>query len=245
MWWNMRYFSPRATNSQVIQLLPRCSTPDSRAVKLHRLNTTQRAKPSASRSADRSCDDTDARLRRPATRAQCRSSSSAPISGVAYSSPMYTGCGVSSSHRAATPARSRADHLASYSSTRALSLAAHPVNASLETDTDRGLFSGQGLHSRGQPIQRGCVSTHDSLPLRRGETVDRVGRRVVTPVRIVGREHQVVAQVHHFQILAEWFDVGVFQRLGGEPDVFADILRGRATDVRQVGAAGFPDPVHP
>src|SRR5271155_1931507 len=232
MWWNMRYFSPRATNSQVIQLLPRCSTPDSRAVKLHRLNTTQRAKPSASRSADRSCDDTDARLRRPATRAQCRSSSSAPISGIAYSSPMYTGCGVSSSQRAATPTRSRADHFASYSSTRALSLAAGSVTASLETDTDRGLFPGQGFHGRRQSIQRGRVAAHDSLPLRRGETVDRVGRRVVTPVRIIRREHQVVAQVHHFQIFTELPDVSVFQRLGGEPDVFADILRRPATDVR-------------
>src|ERR1700751_427056 len=228
----MRCFSPPATSNQVIQLLPLCSTSDSRPVKLHRLNTTHRAKPSANRSADRSCDDTDARLSRPATRAQCRASSSAPISGIAYSSPMYTGWGVSSSQRAATPAKSRADHFASYSSTRALNLATGSITASLETNADRGLFPGQGFHGRRQSIQRGRVATHDSLPLRRGETVDRIGRRVVTPVRIVRREHQVIAQVHHFQIITELPDVGVFQRLGGEPDVFADILRRPATDVR-------------
>src|ERR1700739_2790354 len=214
----MRYCSPRATSIQVIQLLPLCSMSASRPVKLHRLNTTHGAKPWANRSADRSCDDTDARLRRPATRAQCRSSSSVPISGIAYSSPIYTGCGASSSQRSATPAKSRADHFASYSSTRAPRLAADPVTASLETDADRGLLPGQGLDGRRQPIQGGCGSAHDALPLRRGETVDRIGRRVVTPVRIVRREHQVVAEVHHFQILPEWFDVGVFQRLRGEPD---------------------------
>src|SRR5271165_782387 len=228
----MRYCSPRATSIQVIQLLPLCSTSDSCPVKLHRLNTTQRAKPSANRSADRSCDDTDARLRRPATRAQCRSSSSVPISGIAYSSPIYTGCGASSSQRSATPAKSRADHFASYSPTRALRLAADAVTASLETDADRRLLPGQGLDGRRQPVQVGRIAAHDALPLGRRETVDRIGRRVITPVRIVGREHQVVAQVHHFQILAEWFDVGVFQRLGGEPDVFADVLRRAATDVR-------------
>src|ERR1700738_3492919 len=234
----MRYFPPRSTTSQVIQLLPVCSMSDSRPVTLHRQNTTQRATPSASRSADRSSDDTDARLSRPATRAQCRSSSSAPISGIAYSSPIYTGCGVSSSQRSATPAKSRADHFASYSATSALSLAAGSVSASRETDTDRWLFPGQCLHGCRQPIQRGRVAAHDPLPVCRGETVDRIGRRVVTPVRIVRREHQDVAEVHHFQIFADLPDVGVFQRLSGEPDVFAAIVRRPATNVCEGGGGG-------
>src|SRR5581483_10888521 len=171
-----------------------------------------------------------ARLRRPATRAQCRISSSAPISGVAYSSPMYTGCGSSTSHRSATPAISRADHLASYTSTSALK-AADAVTASLETDAD-WLFAGQSFDSRGQPVERHRVAPHDPLSLRGGETVDRIGRRVVAPVRIVRREHQVVAEVHHLQVVAECSDVGVLQRLGGEPDVFADVVGRPATHVR-------------
>src|SRR5271156_2947587 len=74
---------------------------------------------------------------------------------------------------------------------------------SLENGGGGRSFPGECLDGGRQPVQRGRVAAHDPLPWGRREPVDRIRRRVVAPVRIVRREHQVVAEVHHFQVLAE------------------------------------------
>ncbi len=87
IWWKIRYRSPRRTSSHVIQLVPVRSTSASLPVSRHRLSSSARTTVSSTTSNSCSVDDTDAAFSLLATRAQCRSSSSLPISGAAYSSP--------------------------------------------------------------------------------------------------------------------------------------------------------------
>ena len=87
IWWKIRYRSPRRTSSHVIQLAPVRSPSASLLVSRHRLSRMARTTVSSTTSNSCNVDDTVAALSRPATLAQCRSSSSLPISGAAYSSP--------------------------------------------------------------------------------------------------------------------------------------------------------------
>ena len=102
----------------------------------------------------------------------------------------------------------------------------------------------QRLDCGRQAVQRGGVSAHDPLTLVCGEPPDRPVRRVVAPVRVVRGEHDVVAEIHHLEVLAVLAEVDLLERLGGEPHVFADVVGRPAAHVRQIGLALLPDSVH-
>src|SRR3954469_10738092 len=109
------------------------------------------------------------------------------------------GCGSSRSQRSPRPTKSKLDHRLSYARTRSATSGGE-------------LFTRKSLDRRRQAIKRGRVAPHDPLTLIRGEPPDLPVRRVVTPVRVVGGEHQAIAEIHHLQVVAVHPDVDILER---------------------------------
>src|SRR5882724_1283709 len=97
-----------------------------------------------------------------------------------------------------------------------------------------------------QVVQRARVVPEHLALLRLGHRkLEDVLRMVEVPVRIVGREHQPVPAepLDHLGEVLRVFRL--LDRLGGEPDMLADVFRRRALDVRRLAPHPLPMLVHP